>query len=63
MSLVTRSSTVERSLHRGGQDPRDRVGPRLADREWTYAVLDAAGSHAAGPLLGLRARAGRTACG
>lgn len=53
MSLVTRSSTVDGIVRRSGQSFRDRVALRFAEREWTYAGLDAAVSRAAGHLLDL----------
>jgi fatty-acyl-CoA synthase len=53
MALVTRNSTVDGIIRRSARAFGDRVALRFADREWTYAVLDAAVSRAAGHLLGL----------
>ncbi len=53
MSLSPRSSTVDGIIRRSGHTFRDRVALTFADREWTYAALDAAVSRAAAHLLGL----------
>ena len=48
-----RSSNVADLLRRTARRVPDRVALRFADREWTYADLDAAVSRAAAHLLGL----------
>ncbi|MDN5790617.1 MAG: AMP-binding protein [Micrococcales bacterium] len=53
MSLSPRSSTVDGIIRRSAQTFRDQVALAFADREWTYAALDAAVSRAAAHLLGL----------
>jgi fatty-acyl-CoA synthase len=44
---------VDGIIRRSARTFRDRVALTFADREWTYAALDAAVSRAAGHLLGL----------
>jgi fatty-acyl-CoA synthase len=53
MMSPVRSSTVDDVLHRSARRVPRRTALRFADREWTYAELDAAVTRAAGHLLGL----------
>ena len=53
MSLVPQASTVDGVLRRSAARFRDRTALRFADRDWSYADLDAAVSRAAVYLLSL----------
>ncbi|SFB12906.1 fatty-acyl-CoA synthase [Amycolatopsis marina] len=52
-NLALRSSTVADLVRRSAARVPGRVALRFADREWTYAALDAAVTRAAGRLLSL----------
>ena len=57
-NVALRSSTVADVLRRSAARVPQRVALRFADREWTYAELDAAVSRAADRLLSLGLRKG-----